>query len=169
MRAYCDPGPAWCRFFTSSIIAGGWVSPLFQKFLLLGLGAWPCSTCYWVPPHSTHESPEGLCVSGTVLGMRWQVIEVWYLLANFFSNFQSPCLPAGMCSGPTAMLVWLVDLGWLSGAHQAALSLFRLSKMGEKIEWESLLEIRTGNLPTSYHNGQNRLSSGKINLIYFQL
>lgn len=64
--------------------------------------------------------------------MRQQVIEAWYVLAKFFSNFQSPCLPAGMCSTPAAMLVWWVDPDGLSGAHQAALSLFRLSNMGEK-------------------------------------
>jgi len=60
------------------------------------------------------------------------------------------------------MQLWWVDLGWMPGAHQSRsicppLQLDRGEKM--KGSW---VEIRTGGLLTNYHQGQTRLTLGKL-------
>jgi len=60
-------------------------------------------------------------------------------------------------------LVWWVDLGWLLGAHPAALSLPLLSRTrGENIVRSSWVEMRTRRTLTNYHHWQNRLDLGKL-------
>ena len=64
---------------------------------------------------------------------------------------------------PNTSVVWWVDLGWLPGAHPAAVSLPLLSRTGGENMMKSLwVEIRTGRTLTNYHHAQNRLNLGKL-------
>lgn len=61
-------------------------------------------------------------------------------------------------------LLWQADVGWLSDAHPAALSLS--IGWGEKIRCKSLwVEIKAGRSLTSYCGGSNSLDLWKINLL----
>jgi len=59
--------------------------------------------------------------------------------------------------------MWWVELGWMPGAHQTALSLHFLNRSrGENTTKSSEAKIRTGTSLSNYCHGRNRLNLGKL-------